>query len=28
MQMKDTGPVWAAESRPSHEEQLQPAGRP
>jgi len=22
MQMKDLGPVWAAESRPSHEEQL------
>jgi hypothetical protein len=28
MQMKDTGPVWAAESRPSHEEQLQAAERP
>jgi hypothetical protein len=28
MQMKDTGPVWAAESRPSHEDQLQTAGRP
>jgi len=26
MQMKDVGPVWAAESRPSHDEQL--AGRP
>ena len=23
MQMKDTGPVWAAESRPLHEEQPQ-----
>jgi Protein of unknown function (DUF2948) len=28
MQMKDTGPVWAAESRPSHEGQLQAAERP
>ncbi|MBM6582304.1 DUF2948 family protein [Microvirga sp. BT689] len=28
MQMKDTGPVWAAESRPSHEDQLQTAERP
>jgi hypothetical protein len=28
MQMKDTGPVWAAESRPSHEDQLQAAERP
>jgi hypothetical protein len=28
MQMKDTGPVWAAESRPSHEEPLQAAERP
>ena len=27
MQMKDTGPVWAAESRPSHEDQPQPAER-
>jgi hypothetical protein len=27
MQMKDTGPVWAAESRPSHEDQLQTAER-
>ena len=27
MQMKDTGPVWAAESRPSHEDQLQSAER-
>jgi len=27
MQMKDTGPVWAAESRPSHEEQLQSVER-
>jgi hypothetical protein len=25
--MKDTGPVWAAESRPSHEDLPQPAGR-
>ncbi|NBJ12562.1 DUF2948 family protein [Microvirga arsenatis] len=28
MQMKDIGPVWAAESRPSHEDQLQAAERP
>ena len=28
MQMKDTGPVWAAESRPSHEDQRQTAERP
>jgi hypothetical protein len=28
MQMKDTGPVWAAESRPSHEDQLQTVERP
>jgi hypothetical protein len=28
MQMKDTGPVWAAESRPSHDDQVQAAGRP
>jgi hypothetical protein len=28
MQMKDTGPVWAAESRPSHEDQIQTAERP
>ena len=28
MQMKDTGPVWAAERRPSHEDQLQTAERP
>jgi hypothetical protein len=28
MQMKDTGPVWAAESRPSHEDQLQAVERP
>lgn len=27
MQMKDTGPVWAAESRPSHEEPFQSAER-
>ena len=27
MQMKDTGPVWAAESRPSHEDLPQPAER-
>ncbi|WP_230531257.1 DUF2948 family protein [Microvirga roseola] len=27
MQMKDIGPVWAAESRPSHEELPQQAGR-
>ncbi|MBB4041805.1 hypothetical protein GGR34_003486 [Microvirga flocculans] len=28
MQMKDTGPVWAAESRPSHDDRLQTAERP
>jgi hypothetical protein len=27
MQMKDIGPVWAAESRPSHEDQPQQAER-
>ena len=27
MQMKDLGPVWAAESRPSHDDQLQAAER-
>lgn len=28
MQMKDVGPVWAAESRPSHEDLPLQAGRP
>jgi hypothetical protein len=27
MQMKDTGPVWAAESRPSHEDRVEAAER-